>query len=65
MVCGQTAHLHPGDIAKLRIPESLIDSSADWAKLADMLRIEAALNDQLNDIAHQQQEMHAILGDSK
>lgn len=64
MVCGQTAHLHSGDIAKLRVPESLIDPSANWAKLADMLRIEAALNDQLNDIAHQQQEMYAILDDS-
>lgn len=54
MVRGQTAHLHPRDLAELLIPESLLEASADWLSIESLLREETKINDRLNLISHQQ-----------
>lgn len=62
MVRGQTAHLHPEDLASLPIPESVLDASEDWQRVEALLREEASLNDRLNELARQQQTIFEKLG---
>lgn len=63
MVRGQTAHLHPEDLASLPIPESVLDASEDWQRVEALLREEASLNDRLNELARQQQTIFEKLGE--
>lgn len=57
MVRGQTAHLHPDDLARLSIPESVLSASEDWQRVEAILKEEASLNDRRNELARQQQEI--------
>lgn len=61
MVRGQTAHLHPDDLAGLPIPKALLEVSEDWQRIEALLREEAEINDRLNELARQQQTMFANL----
>jgi type I restriction enzyme M protein len=63
MVRGQTAHLHPEDLASLSIPESVLDASEDWQRVEALLREEASLNDRLNELARQQQTIFKKLSE--
>jgi type I restriction enzyme M protein len=65
MVRGQTAHLHPDDIAELRIPQALLDAREEWKALEAVLREEAALNERLNELAWQQQRLSSLLPGNK
>jgi type I restriction enzyme M protein len=57
MVRGQTAHLHPDDLAGLSVPKSLLDASEEWRRIEVLLREEAQINDRLNELARQQQAL--------
>lgn len=57
MVRGQTAHLHPDDLADLSVPKSLLDASEEWRRIEVLLREEAQINDRLNELARQQQAL--------
>jgi type I restriction enzyme M protein len=61
MVRGQTAHLHPEDLASLPIPKSVLSASEEWQIVQELLREEASLNDRLNDLVYQQQTILAKL----
>lgn len=52
-VRGQTAHLHPKDLLEMSVDEDLL-SSESLSNLADLLRREAAMNDDLNDLWFEQ-----------
>ncbi|MCL2075689.1 MAG: N-6 DNA methylase [Betaproteobacteria bacterium] len=62
MVRGQTAHLHPEDLASLPIPESVLSASEDWQRVEKLISEEATLNDQMNELACQQQIIFKRLG---
>lgn len=62
MVRGQTAHLHPDDLANLTIPTSVLDASEEWLRLQALLSEEASLNDRLNELVRQQQIIFDKLG---
>ena len=54
MVRGQTAHLHPGDLGNLVVPDKIL--SRNSGKLLDAIKEESRLNERLNEIARQQIE---------
>lgn len=54
MVRGQTAHLHPDDLASLPVPETIFDAAEDWLQLEALLHEEAKLSDRLNELARLQ-----------
>ncbi len=57
LVRGQTAHLYADDILELAIPSSLLNPSDDLIKVADILRHEAELSQQINACAFEQNEL--------
>lgn len=61
-VRGQTAHLHPNDLLDIPLDEKLL-AAPQLALIAELLRQEAALNDQLNSLSFQQLELHRSLGE--
>jgi type I restriction enzyme M protein len=63
MVRGQTAHLHPEDLASLRIPASVLAASEDWIRVEELLSEEVELNDRMNELARQQQTIFARLSE--
>lgn len=54
MVRGQTAHLHPEDMANLQIPCELLNPSPRLKVLANLIRKETNLNCELNELAREQ-----------
>lgn len=62
LVRGQTAHLHPGDLLDLPLDEELL-LAPELARIADLLRREADLNDELNELSFEQLELQRSLGE--
>jgi type I restriction enzyme M protein len=56
MIRGQTAHLHSEDIMELPIDPEMLSASDKMAEMAELVRREAELNDELNEIAWRQMQ---------
>jgi len=61
LVRGQTAHLYADDMLELPLPQYVLNPNHDFEKVADILRLEAKLNNQLNHCAFQQAELASTL----
>ena len=56
IVRGQTAHLHPKDLLEMQIPKSLTKPPTELRKLADRLKKESQLSEEMNELAFEQRE---------
>lgn len=54
IIRGQTAHLHPKDVLQVQVPRSILQPTDSLRKLADNIRQEVRLADQINKLAHEQ-----------
>ena len=54
MVRGQTAHLHPSAMGDFRIPSEVMNPSPRVKRLASLIKKEAGLNSELNELAREQ-----------
>ena len=54
MIRGQTAHLHPADLAELRITEKVLQPNKGLSRLSRNIQREVSLNQELNEIAYEQ-----------
>ena len=61
MVRGQTAHLHPSDLLRLLVPQSLLEPLPELRRLADRIRTETELSARLNQGAFEQRAGSAEL----
>ena len=64
MVRGQTAHLHPNDLLGMRLPRTLIRSSLPLRKLADQIKREIQLSEEINQLAFEQRELLRVVEDT-
>lgn len=58
MVRGQTAHLHPTDLAELRVPNEVLERRS--GPIIDCLNEEILLNDRLNETARRQIDFYEL-----
>ncbi|MBI1925955.1 N-6 DNA methylase [Candidatus Poribacteria bacterium] len=56
-VRGQTAHLYTDDVLELPLPSALLNPDENLEKVASTLRLEAELNQKLNDCAFEQNKL--------
>ena len=57
LVRGQTAHLHPKDLLEMQIPRWLIRPTPVICKLADQIKKESRLAEEMNELAFVQREI--------
>ena len=61
MVRGQTAHLHTEDLLQLEVPGSVFHSTSEFSKLADKVRKETQLAEEMNELSFRQREIAATV----
>lgn len=59
MVRGQTAHLHPKDVLALRLPRILVNPPPEFQRLAERIKKECQLSDELNELVFEQRQASA------
>ena len=57
MVRGQTAHLHPKDLLEMQLPKALIEPPPVLRRLADRIKKETQLSEEMNELAFEQREV--------
>lgn len=60
MVRGQTAHLHANDLKQLIVPDEVLTGGSKYSAVAELLREQTDLNEELNRIHVKQQEILAL-----